>query len=159
MKARVQCQTINTVQQRETRLMETKEELVAKLEMERPTKCPHCGDHVSYVNNEKIYGRPYGRWPFAYRCDSFTCDSYVGVHPNTEKALGTLANRPMREARKEHKPKFFALLEKKGWGRNKGYKWLAEAMGLPRQKTHWGMFDVEQCELAGRLCVEAMNNE
>ncbi len=120
--------------------------------------CPHCGGSVSYVNNQQIYGRPYGNWPYAYLCDDRECDSYVGVHPNTVIPLGTLANRAMRDARKKHKPKFFALLKKKGWARNKGYKWLAEAMGLSRQETHWGMFDVEQCEKAGRLCVEEMSN-
>jgi len=32
-------------------------------------------------------------------------------------------------------------------------------MGLPREQTHIGMFDVEQCKQVIRICKEAKNHE
>jgi hypothetical protein len=127
-----------------------------KHKLPAPTVCNNCGSKVDYVNNEAIYGRSYGKWPYAYRCSSFTCDSYVGVHPNTKIPLGTLADRATREARKQYKPMFFDLLAQKGWHRGKGYNWLSKAMSIPPEETHWGMFNVERCKLAGELCLKEM---
>lgn len=129
-----------------------------KHKLPEPTQCNNCGGPVEYVNNDRIYGRSYGKWPFAWRCQSRTCDSYVGVHPNTRIPLGHLADRETREARKIHKAKFMSLLKKKGWNRGKGYSWLSKAMNLPGSETHWGMFTAEQAKEAGRLCIqEAMS--
>lgn len=41
--------------------------------------------------------------------------------------------------------------------RNGAYSWLAEAMGLPRERTHIGEFGVEQCELVVKLATEKLD--
>lgn len=37
--------------------------------------------------------------------------------------------------------------------RSGAYAWLSEQMGLPPEKTHIGMFDLEQCGQVMRICA------
>lgn len=120
-----------------------------------PTECPYCGpgSRVFLVNNSAIYnGRSYGDWPFAYLCRS--CGAYVGLHPDTDLPLGTLADRELRLARSENKAHFNALMKKLGLSRNEAYQSLAEQMGISVEDCHWGWFDLDQCKRAGRICQE-----
>lgn len=118
-----------------------------------PTICPHCGNKVELVSNSKIYRREYGEWPFAYKCISAPCDSYVGIHPKTDIPLGTLANKPMRDARKAAKAAFSPLWEKQGMERSAAYAWLAEKMGIADiNHCHVGWFDIEQCNKVIEIC-------
>src|SRR5690606_31465936 len=65
--------------------------------MPPPSCCPYCGGPVRLVKNCEIYrGRAYGAWPYAYWCQP--CDAFVGLHPETDLPLGTLADRELREA-------------------------------------------------------------
>jgi len=122
-----------------------------------PTCCPFCGSDVSLVGNEDIYGRRYGDWPFAYKCDSDgddKCNAYVGLHPDTDIPLGTLADKPLREARKTSKAAFLNLSRFEGWSRGESYRWLADAMGIEVGACHFGWFNTDQCEAAGTVCRE-----
>ena len=114
-----------------------------------PETCPYCGSPVELVNNSEIYGREYGKWPWAYRCKP--CDTYVGMHPYTNLPLGTLANSELREARKRAKSLFQPLWQNHGT-RSNAYRWLAERMGIPAEQCHFGWFTVEQCDLAYKIC-------
>lgn len=109
-----------------------------------PKTCRYCGADVQLVDNEKIYGKSYGAWPFAYKCSC--CDSYVGVHPNTNIPLGTLANRELREWRKKAKDVFNPLWQYGGMSRTAAYNWLSEKLGIHKSKCHIGWFDVEECK-------------
>lgn len=117
-----------------------------------PTICPHCQSEVARVNNKEIYGRQFGEWPFAYKCVSAECDSYVGIHPKTDIPIGTLATKPMRAARKAAKAAFAPLWEKQGMDKDAAYAWLAEKMGIPFEQTHVGWFGVEQCNRVIEIC-------
>ena len=58
--------------------------------------CPYCGQPTEYVDSAAVYhGISYG---MIYLCRK--CDAYVGVHRGTDKALGRLANRSLREWKK-----------------------------------------------------------
>lgn len=112
-----------------------------------PDACPHCASKVELVNNAAIYGRSYGEWPWAYRCTN--CDAYVGLHPFTAIPLGTLATKPIREARKKAKAVFSPLWRsgKGSMSRSNAYAWLAGALGIAKvEECHIGWFGVEQCE-------------
>jgi len=121
-----------------------------------PDDCHYCGSPVFLVNNSEIYGRSYGYWPYAYRCCG--CDSYVGLHPYTDLPLGTLADKETREARKQYKRAFLDVQRREGWDRKQAYEWLAHRMGISSRKCHWGMFSVDQAELAGAICIEHMES-
>ena len=117
-----------------------------------PTVCPFCGCAVELVNNREIYGREYGDWPYAYRCANWNtdCGAYVGLHPNTDVPLGTLADKRLRTARNANKKLFLEISE--GIDRNDAYAWLADQMGMSIAECHFGLFDVDQCQRAGAVC-------
>ena len=111
-----------------------------------PTTCPNCDGPVRAVNNQEIYGRPFGDWPYAYACAC--CDSYVGMHPCTNIPLGTLADAPTREARKVAKKEFSWMYQPrhaKSFTRSEAYVWLALKMQLAPGTAHIGWFNVAQC--------------
>jgi hypothetical protein len=111
-----------------------------------PTACPHCSSDVELVGNERIYGMPYGEWPYVYRCKDDACGSYVGLHPFTAIPLGTLADAPTRDARKKAKALFNPLWQSGGMDRKEAYAWLARELGIPVGECHVGWFDVATCE-------------
>ena len=109
-----------------------------------PTACNCCGAPVELVPNSAIYGRAYGDWPWAYLCNG--CGAYVGLHPFTAIPLGTLADAPMREARKRAKAAFNPLWQNGQMTRSDAYAWLAGAMGIAdKEQCHIGWFDAAQC--------------
>ncbi len=118
----------------------------------QPETCHYCGSPVFLLNNSEIYGRSYGDWPYAYKCCG--CDSYVGLHPGTDLPLGTLADRETREARKQYKRAFLDVQRHHEWTRRAAYAWLSRRMGIPEEECHWGMFSVDQAQLAGAICAE-----
>lgn len=115
-----------------------------------PESCRYCGGAVELCDNSEIYKKSYGEWPYCYLCRA--CDAYVGLHPFTDLPLGTMADKDLRQARKNGKNSFYALIKKNNWNRKKAYAWLAKAMGISPAECHWGMFEVEQCEQAQHLC-------
>lgn len=118
----------------------------------KPASCK-CGGHVALVNNSAIYnGRSYGEWPYAYYCED--CDSYVGLHPQTDIPLGTLADKETREARNACKKVFEPIWRNKLMSRSKAYQWLAKRMGIDVDQCHFGLFDARQCYHAAEICKE-----
>ena len=119
--------------------------------MPPPSCCPYCGGPVRLVKNCEIYrGRAYGAWPYAYWCQP--CDAFVGLHPETDLPLGTLADRELREARKDAKRLWQRVASIEGLDRKAAYAWLAERMGIPARECHFGHFDLERAALAFNVC-------
>lgn len=117
-----------------------------------PVMCPHCYSRVRLVNNNVIYnGRSYGDWPFVYLCMGANCRAYIGLHPGTDIPLGTLADKPTREARIAGKTPFNDI-----WRdlitRKEAYAWLAKAMSIEPEACHFGLFNIEQSRKARDLC-------
>lgn len=120
-----------------------------------PTKCCHCGEPVEIVSNEMIYGREYGEWPWAYLCMGDDCGAYVGMHPFTGIPLGTLADAPTREARKQAKAAFNPLWKSGRMSRTEAYTWLAGALGIANVgECHIGWFDVQTCQRVAAACLQ-----
>lgn len=117
-----------------------------------PTRCNCCqSPEVELVEHSAIYGgRSYGDWPYAYLC--LSCRAYVGLHPQTDIPLGTLADKPLREARKTCKKPFDALWQGGAMSRTQAYKWLAGQMGISVKQCHFALFTIEQCNQARALC-------
>lgn len=116
-----------------------------------PTVCPCCGGAVVIKHHHDIYnGRSYGDWPWVYGCTD--CDARVGLHPFTNLPLGTLADEPLRKARELHKAPFELIWRDGHLSRGAAYRWLAEQLGLKRDRCHFGLFDLELCVRAGQAC-------
>lgn len=136
----------------------------------REVICPYCGKPAEYVSSTEIYGgRDYG---MAYLCRADK--AYVGVHKGTDRPLGRLANKELRQWKQKAHAAFDPLWEakfkkrhgggegksgrpggphyKKAYARNSAYKWLANELEIPRPDCHIGMFDVEQCKRVVELC-------
>lgn len=92
------------------------------------------------------------------------CNAYVGVHKDTDKALGRLANRELRNAKIEAHL-YFDKIAKTGminkiWkvfipnisNRNKAYRWLSLQTGIPEEYCHIGMMDLKQCLSVVDIC-------
>ena len=115
--------------------------------------CPYCGKCAEFVDSAEVYnGRSYG---MIYLCRP--CDAYVGCHGNGKGASpkGRLANAELRRwkiaAHNAFDPpwKFGPFRGR----RSSAYAWLAEQMGLPKEKTHIGMFDVAECQPVIQICT------
>jgi hypothetical protein len=104
--------------------------------------CPYCEYDAEFVDTAEIYnGRSYG---MAYLCKP--CWAYVGVHKGTDKPLGRLANKELRAWKIKAHAAFDPLWKKHGMRRGSAYKWLMNAMGIPKAECHIGMFDVDRCK-------------
>ena len=117
-----------------------------------PTHCRYCSGEVKLVNNSVIYNREYGDWPYMYLC--FSCDSYVGLHPDTDIPLGTLANAALCKDRNLSKDLFFRVSKQRGMSRTLAYQWLAGKMGIPVDQCHFGWFEQKDCGRAAVICVD-----
>lgn len=57
--------------------------------------CPYCGDKAQFTASHSNF-RGKGGW----LCVNYpACDSYVGVHPHTQRPLGSMADRSLRQER------------------------------------------------------------
>lgn len=126
--------------------------------------CPYCGQPTEYVDSSVVYhGISYG---MIYLCRQ--CDAYVGVHRGTDRALGRLANRSLREWKKRAHYYFDPIartsLINRIWpvfipkvsNRSKAYRWLSAQMGIEPEVCHIGMFDEFQCECVVAICKDAL---
>ena len=63
--------------------------------------CPYCQSVSVLTDSKVIYGKSYG---MVYLCLNYPkCDSFVGVHKNSIKPLGRMANRELRKENAETK--------------------------------------------------------
>jgi hypothetical protein len=121
----------------------------------RTVVCPYCGKDAVLVDSAEVYGRSYG---LIYLCRP--CKAWVGVHKGTEKPLGRLANKELREAKKAAHAAFDPLWRakirrdgcSKSQARKAGYSWLAKQLGIHFSECHIGMFDVDLCEKVIAVC-------
>lgn len=116
--------------------------------------CPYCGKDTAYVDSSVVYKKSYGK---IYYCGD--CLAWVGVHKGTDKSLGRLANKELREWKIRAHFLFDRLWKKKveqGFSKKlarlKAYTWLSEQLKTEPDRTHIGMFDVDQCKKVVELC-------
>jgi hypothetical protein len=128
--------------------------------MSAPT-CPYCGETASlttgsvlHPDNPAIANRRF--WVCA------DCSAWVACHPGTITPSGTLADKDLRTARwafhEVFDPIWMALEEQGVTGaRATAYELLAKELGMEVSKAHASMFDMEQCQVATRVCVKALS--
>lgn len=107
--------------------------------------CPFCGDEVVFTSNKELYGREYGNGK-CYLCRN--CKASTGTHPDGS-ALGRLANREMKELKKECHALFDPIWRmEKVVKRPELYSRLAKKMNIPKKNCHFGHFGVEELNQA-----------
>ena len=113
-------------------------------------RCDYCNRKAALVNGAIVYPhRPdLASSQFWYCAD---CSAWVGVHPGTTKPLGRLATAKLRQLKSMAHAAFDPIWKSKRMKRGQAYAWLAKEMGLPRELTHIGMFDEDQCAQVAKL--------
>lgn len=104
-------------------------------------KCPYCKKEAIWTSNEVVYGRRYGKSYMCYFCKD--CDAYVGCHQNSRKALGTMANKELRNLRMQVHAMIDPLWKSKQYSRGMVYARLRDAFG---KDVHTGEADIETCK-------------
>lgn len=120
-----------------------------------PEICPYCGSPVIFTSNAVIYGKQYGGG-MCYKC--VNCDSYVGVHKGTNVPLGILANKELRELKKECHALFDPLWKSNKMTRKEAYGYLANLLSISIDECHFGWFSKEMLQKAKNVLV-TLNNE
>ncbi len=115
-------------------------------------KCPFCQKEAVWCENKEIYGKNYGKSYMCWLCKP--CDAYVGCHCNTQRPLGTMANKELREWRMKAHAAFDPLWQKypknrKG-RRGQEYEWLAKKMKV--KEIHIGESNIETCKKIIEIC-------
>ena len=103
-------------------------------------QCPYCGRSAVWCDNKIIYGQNYGRSFKIWHCKP--CDAYVGCHNNSQKPLGTLANRELRVWRQRAHQAIDPLWQSGKVKRWKVYEKLQRAFG---REIHVGESDIKTC--------------
>ena len=114
-----------------------------------PIVCPYCNSSVIFTSNAEIYGRQYGNG-MCYKCTE--CNSYVGVHTGTKIPLGRLADKELRELKKECHSLFDPVWQKnKNITRDMAYRILAELLEIHVNECHFGWFDKKTLHRAKQI--------
>lgn len=103
--------------------------------------CPYCKAKTEYIDSIEIYKQSYG---MIYICRP--CDAYVGVHKGTNNAKGRLANKELRELKKQAHHFFDTIWQTGQMNRGEAHKWLSYVLGIPSEYCHIGMFSDATCE-------------
>lgn len=120
----------------------------------RKVLCDYCGHPAQFVDSAIVYGRSYG---MIYYCPE--CAAWVGVHKGTDQPLGRLANAELRKYKRTAHAAFDPIWQSGRMRRNAAYTWLSERLGIPREETHIGMFDVDRCKQVIEICRKELQHE
>ena len=115
-------------------------------------KCPYCGSRAllrpaSVVHEHSVPGEE------VYVCARYpACDAYVSAHRGSRMPMGTLADRALRQKRRQAHIALSQLWEQRLMTRKEAYRWLQVQLGLPESEAHIGRFSAYRCEQVIRLC-------
>lgn len=130
-------------------------------------RCADCADggcvdiaqgQIVYPQRPDLWAHPDGTERWWWLCSS--CWGYVGTHKGTITPLGTPAGKATRDARMAAHAAFDPLWQKrqrlsgisKTKARGRGYKWLAEQLGIKPKDCHIGMMSAEQAWRVVEIC-------
>ncbi len=142
--------------------------MLAVMSAEEIVACGVCRGRAELTDGAEVYPhRPDLHHKSFWICRS--CAAYVGCHPGTTRALGAPADAPLRRARMllheemldplwkradrcgAYAPEDERAREKiRRRARERVYQFLAHTLGLTREETHTGSFDLETCRRAWR---------
>lgn len=107
--------------------------------------CPYCKVGTQLITGKDVYPHR----PDLYAKKFWSCPrcyARVGCHGNTNKPLGRLANKELRDLKSAAHAAFNPLyIDGIIESRTKAYKWLAEQMQMTRKQCHIGKFNEDEC--------------
>jgi hypothetical protein len=107
---------------------------------------------VRLVNNAEIYRKSYGTWPYIYLCGQ--CGASAAVHPETIFPIGTMADKPLREARQRVHDALERVRRAYWLDVRQARERLARLMDIPIAACTIATFDAGHCTLAPLLCLK-----
>lgn len=113
----------------------------------RGWSCPYCGAPTQLVDDTDIYGRSYGTKCYVCR----PCGARVGCHKGTDRALGRIADKRLRELKHDAHEAFDPIWKEGYLPRSAAYEVLSAAFHLSPEHTHIGMFNEDMCRKVIKL--------
>lgn len=108
--------------------------------------CPYCKGKTKLVDSSFIYGSNAYTDRKIICCGNYPyCNAYVGTHAKDDTALGRLANKELRLARKKAHKHFDSIWKDRYVSRKDLYDDLSDFLGIPLEYTHIGWFGVKTC--------------
>lgn len=115
--------------------------------------CPYCNNNANLVTGEEVYPHRNDLYDkYFWLCKN--CNAYVGCHPGSTNPLGRLANAELRKFKSAVHRVFDPIWKSKKKKRKEAYKWLSEKLNITFSECHIGMFDVDTCKKAIKVCNE-----
>jgi len=146
------------------------EEKAARAALKRMNKKPRCVEcqswNVRMTTGEEVYpNRPDLHDRQLWICE---CGAYVGCHKGTDYTpLGRPGGPETRKAREAAHAAFDPLYKRVadrdnlniGHARNRGYRFLAEQLGIERADCHISMMDAAMCRRVVEICAAVRRGE
>jgi hypothetical protein len=120
--------------------------------------CSYCREKAEFleISAEFYQGRDFGP---VWACRP--CGAWVGCHPGTGSPLGRLAKKDLRDAKILAHAAFDPLWKaaqrrdgiKLSLARTRGYRWLAEQLGIDKRLCHIGNLSLEGCRRVVEICA------
>ncbi len=115
-------------------------------------RCPYCGS-MALLRPAKLVRRSASPEDEVYACARFpACDAYVTAHRDSRLPMGTLADKALRQKRREAHLALNRLWEYGYMSKKEAYRWLQLQLGLPETEAHIAHFFEYRCEQVIRLC-------
>lgn len=110
-------------------------------------RCPYCGSTVVYKSGKEMFKScPEG--VNYYVCTNYPeCDTFIKTMPNSNKPIGTLANKELRMLRRDAHSYFNQLYLSGAMSKEEAYLWLANTLGCPKREAHIGQLREYSCKL------------
>jgi ribosomal protein L37AE/L43A len=116
--------------------------------------CPYCNQKTKlFKDSSVVYSKNFGP---IWAC--LPCKAWVGCHPGTNKPLGRIATKALRELKIEAHKYFDRIYTYKIMRRSAAYKWLSGELRIPKKYTHIGMFNEQTCKKVAAICKDFLNH-
>lgn len=120
--------------------------------------CPYCKSKTKTVTQKHIYGKTFKKGRYIICCVNYPlCDSYVGTD-DEGITLGRLANKELRQKKKEAHAHFDPLWIDKHFDRSELYAMLSDHLDIPGKYTHIGMFNINTCNKVIEYCKKLLKS-
>lgn len=115
--------------------------------------CHYCNQPAKLVSGRHVYPHRSDLWSRNFWMCS-DCQAWVGCYGDTSKPMGILANSYLRRWKQRAHAAFDPIWQKRYMTRTDAYAMLSQALGIPPELTHIGMFGPKGCREVIRIADE-----